>query len=1151
MATNGLAERSRGQSIGSEAESTSGTRQFPPVNTKPQAPGVEDSRSAFRGRKDSSRSRNQNIFSRSRSRGRAEEKRPGTGGQISRSKSRSRREAGGPKGLLGRSRSRRSSSKLEEVAEDLADLPPPQLTRLDCTNAQSEASMIGVAVGSPSQLQPTHLGSLGQSPLAKMETELSNSSEHHFEDPTSKTKGARWKKLGGLFKARNAFLNEPVPSPFYQLQVQYAAQEVKQSESSFQSRSVDPAPRDQDARFLFDKILGSNGQLDPQNYVENPHQQILVARGRTEESSKPSDHTGAQRPSKQYSFPSRLPLLDVQIPDVQMDRYSVMFGSLLDEQESPNLLSRRDKTLDKLLTISDEDEEPSEGANVQKQDAERPKPTANSKDQSYLMPDGHTIYPRRATSPTPSKSPSFSLFPHLPQAPEKIVVPIPLGKQSPLQRSFTAPARLSPMQETFNFDEVQPSKAGDLKTNNTTVTNLPQTASTFESKRESSNPSIQSPTSTRSSVNEYVLLDIKSSGMLKRRQDQHEIMDDQDLKVAPLKARHVAKDARGEPLKSQKVEPETQNLNRTGIHEETLAALERPSSLASKSKNASSSLKSSKARIDEIMRGPPPDQQPEPPISALNGQTSPEKPLPKGVREVPQETGIARPQPPELASDTPGLAISAVPAAALAKKEPKPAVMSQEREISSVTSHTCPKNECGPQPTQQSTRAPQQPPPNSSNATNAPARLPPKTTNPSAEDNQNTTNYRIRQPLQSSQTGKRRPPQSNHAQAQSRPSAANISHRLHPRANAPPPGRPPFNANNQSFPTYRPPPPSFTMRPQPPFDHMHPLTRPNARAAATTPIEKDQDNILDYYLDDAGADSSSQKAKSPKKLQKQPSNKEKRRLSLSSKHLPYPKSDSKPSQSSNPTPRSPVPISKYSANAVTLRTPVICPPMMSSTYKHHPSLSRSSIYSDRDLVDPRLLSPAVRAAREKAAQCIQSTSVQDLSLKRTRSTSISSPPRRPPRADFRFIVDEPHTTTGNETSFYSHSNASTPSPPNSNSRPQTPSERFRFNVPEQGGKPPVPKRSPSRGTSLSSLPPGAGGVESRSTTPKPAPPARSASAGTVGAGAGGGGSGIQGHLKPEKGEKVVERQAGLVPTIVDAEKGHRTGRSVNLVIESI
>lgn len=88
---------------------------------------------------------------------------------------------------------------------------------------------------------------------------------------------------------------------------------------------------------------------------------------------------------------------------------------------------------------------------------------------------------------------------------------------------------------------------------------------------------------------------------------------------------------------------------------------------------------------------------------------------------------------------------------------------------------------------------------------------------------------------------------------------------------------------------------------------------------------------------------------------------------------------------------------------------------------------------------------------------------------------------------------------------------------------------------------------------MSSLPPGAGGVESRSTDPKPPQPVRSASAGIVGvgAGAGAGSLAIQGHLKAERGEKVVERQAGLVPRIVEQERGHRPGRSVNLVIESV
>lgn len=57
--------------------------------------------------------------------------------------------------------------------------------------------------------------------------------------------------------------------------------------------------------------------------------------------------------------------------------------------------------------------------------------------------------PRRATSPQPTKSPAFSLFPN---TPSRLTVrePSPAGsRKSPLQRSNTSPAALSPSRPTF------------------------------------------------------------------------------------------------------------------------------------------------------------------------------------------------------------------------------------------------------------------------------------------------------------------------------------------------------------------------------------------------------------------------------------------------------------------------------------------------------------------------------------------------------------------------------------------------------------------------------------------------------------------------------------------------------------------------------
>jgi hypothetical protein len=41
-------------------------------------------------------------------------------------------------------------------------------------------------------------------------------------------------------------------------------------------------------------------------------------------------------------------LLEIDIPDVQMERYSVMFSQVMNKNQRPSLLARRSKTLDNL-----------------------------------------------------------------------------------------------------------------------------------------------------------------------------------------------------------------------------------------------------------------------------------------------------------------------------------------------------------------------------------------------------------------------------------------------------------------------------------------------------------------------------------------------------------------------------------------------------------------------------------------------------------------------------------------------------------------------------------------------------------------------------------------------------------------------------------
>ncbi|OTB06371.1 hypothetical protein M426DRAFT_21156 [Hypoxylon sp. CI-4A] len=119
------------------------------------------------------------------------------------------------------------------------------------------------------------------------------------------------------------------------------------------------------------------------------------------------------------------PLLDVEIPDITMERYSVMFGSVL--QSQPSLLARRQATVQKLKSIDDAVE--------------------REKDTKHRDPS------RRVTSPA-TGSPAFALFPPTPAA--KKPAQIPPAHPSPRLRSNTSPALLrSPLQATF--DHVTPS----------------------------------------------------------------------------------------------------------------------------------------------------------------------------------------------------------------------------------------------------------------------------------------------------------------------------------------------------------------------------------------------------------------------------------------------------------------------------------------------------------------------------------------------------------------------------------------------------------------------------------------------------------------------------------------------------------------------
>ncbi|KLU82742.1 hypothetical protein MAPG_01811 [Magnaporthiopsis poae ATCC 64411] len=137
-------------------------------------------------------------------------------------------------------------------------------------------------------------------------------------------------------------------------------------------------------------------------------------------------------------------LLDVEIPSIKMERYSVMFGSLLDAKRDSALLNRRQAAVEKLNAISD-------------------RVLAEQGVAKEAAPNGFGLA-RRTTSPQtimespifPS-SPAFAMFPTPPQSrPERFAGPAPSSPTARM-RSNTSPANLpSPMQSTFGSDAALP-----------------------------------------------------------------------------------------------------------------------------------------------------------------------------------------------------------------------------------------------------------------------------------------------------------------------------------------------------------------------------------------------------------------------------------------------------------------------------------------------------------------------------------------------------------------------------------------------------------------------------------------------------------------------------------------------------------------------
>ncbi|KAI1489461.1 hypothetical protein F5X96DRAFT_611467 [Biscogniauxia mediterranea] len=279
---------------------------------------------------------------------------------------------------------------------------------------------------SPSSLRPRQTSAPGLSPSS------GNSSADSIDVSVPKKQPGKWKLLG-LFGRKHSGSSEPAaPTPESTgPKRSYKPAHVEPSVTSFQTypdsrgtkvgRSETLKERKASSKH---KPVVSRSQTMPQ--IESPTKdQKLRPRDPkiTEGFGSLPINRNANNPRPSGSPGSSGPMLNVEIPSITMERYSVMFGSVLQPQPSqqPPLLVRRQATLKKLKSIDDAVEKEEEGK--------------------------HQSGPRRRDSVQPAKSPGFALFPSTPSnKPRNLGAP----RSSPHLRSNTSPALLpSPSRDAF------------------------------------------------------------------------------------------------------------------------------------------------------------------------------------------------------------------------------------------------------------------------------------------------------------------------------------------------------------------------------------------------------------------------------------------------------------------------------------------------------------------------------------------------------------------------------------------------------------------------------------------------------------------------------------------------------------------------------
>lgn len=179
--------------------------------------------------------------------------------------------------------------------------------------------MIGIALGSPGMLE-------SKEPLPP--PRFNTSIFAQTPEQSTPRKSSKWKKIGGFFRAKNALASPTLNA--HAVQERQLGQEgtppTNQHQMKKRKGSTEEWPRI---------------EVDPKSKTDSnssPRRSRKFSLSRKTTTKEKPEHRG--------------PRLEVNIPDVQVERYSVMFSNVMNKSQRPNLLARRAKTLDSLSVPS-------------------------------------------------------------------------------------------------------------------------------------------------------------------------------------------------------------------------------------------------------------------------------------------------------------------------------------------------------------------------------------------------------------------------------------------------------------------------------------------------------------------------------------------------------------------------------------------------------------------------------------------------------------------------------------------------------------------------------------------------------------------------------------------------------------------------------